>query len=322
MSPFLLKNEATLISNEDLEHQLIMVRATAPDPLVGLFGPNSLTWRVERESVLFLGAGRALLLQLAHPWVAAAIAAHSRSLLDPIRRFHRTFSIMFSIVFGTLDQALGAARRLHHRHSTIAGTLPCSTGPFPAGSPYCANELGAQRWVWATLTETALLTHDLVLPPLTDEELKRYYAESQLSAALFGIPRASLPTDWESFIAYNEAMWQAEMLEVTPAACAIANQILHKVGRWLRIPGWYQLVTARLLPERFREQFKICYRLAEQDAAERALLRVRRFYPRLPKRLRYVGPYQEARGRLTGRTRPDLITQTINQFWIGRRWLI
>src|SRR5262249_24200675 len=266
MSPFLLKNEATLISNEDLEHQLILVRATAPDPLVGLFGPNSLTWRVERESVLFLGAGRALLLQLAHPWIATAIAAHSRSLLDPIRRFHRTFSIMFSIVFGTLDQALGAARRLHQRHATIAGTLPCSAGPFPAGSAYCANELGALRWVWATLTETALLAHDLALPLLTDEERKRYYAESQMSAGLFGITSTSLPTDWASFIAYNEAMWQSEILEVTPTACAIADQMLHKVGRWLRIPGWYQLVTAQLLPGRLREQFKIRYRLAEQDA--------------------------------------------------------
>ena len=68
---------------------------------------------------MFLGAGRALLLQLAHPWVAAAIAEHSRTFDDPIGRFHRTFGVVFSMVFGSLDQAIAAARRLHRRHAAI-----------------------------------------------------------------------------------------------------------------------------------------------------------------------------------------------------------
>jgi len=317
-----MMSPSTLINNEDLERQLILIRATAPDPVVGLFGPSSLKWRVERESVLFLGAGRALLLQLAHPWVASAVAAHSSSLLDPVGRFHRTFGIMFSVVFGTLDQALDAARRLHQRHAAIVGTLPNSAGLFPAGSPYYANDLGALRWVWATLTETALLVHDLVLPPLTDDDRERYYAESRVMASLFGIPEAALPRNWASFIAYNDAMWQSETLDVMPTACAIADKMQHRVGRWLRVPVWYQALTARLLPGPLREQFKIRYERAEQEAAERALVRVRRFYPQLPKRLRYVGPYQEAQGRLKGRARPDLITQMVNRFWIGRRWLM
>ena len=58
---------------------------------------------------------RALLLQLAHPWVAAAIAQHSRALADPIGRFHRTFNITFTLVFGTLDEALRAARHLRRQ---------------------------------------------------------------------------------------------------------------------------------------------------------------------------------------------------------------
>jgi hypothetical protein len=117
-------------------------------------------------------------------------------------------------------------------------------------------------------------------------------------------------------------MWEAGTLEVTPAARETADRLLHKVGPWLRMPAWYQTLTARWLPRRLREEFKIRFQQAEEDAAERALTRVRRIYPKLPGRLRYVGPYQEAEGRLKGRTRPDLITQGINQFWIGRRWLI
>jgi len=161
-----------------------------------------------------------------------------------------------------------------------------------------------------------------VLPPLTDDDRERYYAESRVMASLFGIPTAALPRNWASFMAYNDAMWQSETLDVMPAARTIADKMLHRVGRWLRVPAWYQALTARLLPGRLRERYKICYQRAEQEAAERALVRVRRVYPQLPKRLRYVGPYQEAQGRLKGRARPDLITQMVNRFWIGRRWLI
>src|SRR5438067_3406095 len=112
-----------LISEVNLERQFEFIRTTVADPIAGVFGPHSLTWRVNREAILFLGAGRALLLQLAHPWIAAAIADHSRALAEPIGRFHRTFGIMFSIGFGSSDQAFDAARRLHRRHARISGTL-------------------------------------------------------------------------------------------------------------------------------------------------------------------------------------------------------
>jgi hypothetical protein len=74
------------VGREDLERQLEVVRALAPGEMEGVFGPDSLTWRIDREALTFLGAGRALLLQLAHPWVAAAIAEHSKTVDDPIGR--------------------------------------------------------------------------------------------------------------------------------------------------------------------------------------------------------------------------------------------
>lgn len=183
------------VEAEDFERALGLVRAAASGPEAGIFGPGSMLWRVDREAAVFLGAGRALLLQLAHPWVAAGVAGHSRTLADPVGRFHRTFDATFTLVFGTLDQALGAARALHRRHAAIRGVLPEGAGGFDAGSPYRANDVAALRWVWATLTETALWAHDLLLPPLTGAERERYYADSMLFAALFGIPRAALPPD-------------------------------------------------------------------------------------------------------------------------------
>jgi uncharacterized protein (DUF2236 family) len=86
-----------VVSPESLERELKAVRAAAAGAAQGVFGSRSLTWQIDRESAIFFGAGRALLLQLAHPWVAAAIEWHSSAFADPVGRFHRTFSTVFAM---------------------------------------------------------------------------------------------------------------------------------------------------------------------------------------------------------------------------------
>jgi len=307
-----------LVSGTDLESALDLVRAKAAGPVEGIFGPSSLTWRIDREAAIFLGAGRALLLQLAHPWVAAAVAEHSRTFADPIGRFHRTFDVVFTMVYGSRDKALAAARHLHQRHAGIVGHLPEAIGPFEAGSPYFANEVSALRWVHATLVESAVMVHDLILPPLSAEEREQYWAESRIYAALFGLMPPDLPADWGSFVAYNEAMASSETLTVGAAARDIAGQIFAGHRPWLRPPKWYQALTARMLPERLRTGFGLNFGEQENRAADRALACIRWAYPRLPARLRYVGPYQEAQSRLQGKPQPDWVTRSLNRAWIGR----
>ncbi len=158
--------DSDLVSAADLERLLDEVKRSAAGGAEGLFGPDSVSWKINRESALFLAAGRAALLQLAHPWVAAAIAEHSTTLHDPVGRFHRTFRVMFTMVFGSLEQALGAARHLHRRHVGIRGQMKETVGPFAEGSAYEANDVAALRWVFATLVDSALLAYELVLPPL------------------------------------------------------------------------------------------------------------------------------------------------------------
>lgn len=307
-----------LVSGNDLELSLEQVRAHAAGPVAGVFGPNSVTWRIDREAVIFLGAGRALLLQLAHPWVAAAIAEHSNTFADPIGRFHRTFNIVFAMVFGSLDRALLASRQLHRRHGMIVGEMPETVGPFAAGSRYCANDVPSLRWVHATLVETALMAHDLVLAPLSAEERERYWAESRMFGALFGLTGNDLPADWAGFAAYNAEMAQSETLTVSTAAREIATQIFTGARPWLRPPPWYRALTARMLPERLRAGFGFEPDAREIRSADNALRWIRRVYPKLPDRLRYVGPYQEAQARLRGETQPDWMTRCLNRAWIGR----
>jgi uncharacterized protein (DUF2236 family) len=307
-----------IVTEDDLERELVMVQSAAAGGPAGIFGPASVIWRIDRESAVFLGAGRALLLQLAHPWVAAAIAQHSRSLTDPIGRFHRTFSIVFTMVFGTTGQALAAARLLHRRHTSISGTLGENAGSFAAGSRYCANDIAALRWVHATLIDTALLAYQLLNPPLSACDRERYYADARLFAALFGVPQSALPQSWADFARYVDDMFSSDTLAVSSAARSVAAQLFSGAGTPWRTPFWYRALTASLLPPRLRDAFELPYGPSELRSVERVLTVFRHVHPWVPARLRYVAPYHEALARLAGRDRPAPLTRLLNRFWIGR----
>lgn len=293
------------------------LRRTTTHPVAGLFGPDSINWRINRESALFLGAGRASLLQLAHPWVCASLQQHSNLQNDPLERFHHTFRIVFAMVFGTLDQALAASRYLHRRHESIRGELPGTVAGWSQGAHYEANDLDALIWVFATLVDSAVIAHDAVLTPLTGAEREIYYNEAKRFAALFGIPAHALPADWSAFQTYLQFTLQSPQLGVDDSARELAHDLLHGRNTWVPVPRWYRALTAMWLPESLNDAFKLPYGPDEFAAADRALRRIRRIYPHLPAAVRFVGPYREALSRLAGR-RPGPLVLASNRFWTGR----
>jgi uncharacterized protein (DUF2236 family) len=310
-----------IVSTAELERLLGNLKNSGASASGALFGPDSVSWKVNREAGLFLAAGRATLLQLAHPWVAAAIAEHSRTLHDPIGRFHETCRVMFSVSFGTVGQAMAAARHLHLRHQRIHGRLPEAVGAFAKDSRYDANEVHAQQWVSATLIDSTVMVYELVLPAMTSAEREQYYAESRTSAAFFGLSPDVLPGNWQQFAEYMKSMYLSETLAVSDVARHLAQQVLSGAGSWLRIPSWYRALTAHLLPPRLREAFGLAYGEREKRSAERALSWVRRLYPRLPESVRFVGPYREALARLNGKSRPGLSVRLSNKLWVGESTL-
>lgn len=305
-----------LVTDEDSEALLDAVARRAAGMEAGVFGPESMTWRINRESALFLGAARAMLLQVAHPWVAAALADHSKVLDRPIKRFHNTFRVVFTLVFGGLDQALNAARHLHALHNRIRGRMREDVAGYRSGSRYEANEMAALRWVYATLIETAVLAYECVMPPLTAAERERYYGETKMLAALFGISPEALPEHWDGFLAYNRAMHASDALGVSGGARSMAQNLLNGAGSWIHLPYWYRSLTAAWTPARFREEFGLAFGPAEQRAANRALRLLPVVYRRMPSAIRFTGPWHEAQARLAGR-RVSVLAQWSNRFWIG-----
>jgi uncharacterized protein (DUF2236 family) len=305
-----------LVSIDWLERHWQAVAALNSNRRAGIFGPASISWKVNRESAVFLGAGRAALLQLAHPWVAAAIEHHSTLRSDPLARFHNTFRVVFTMIFGTVDQALAASRHLYRLHTGITGELPEAVARYPRGTRYMANEIHALCWVYATLVDSALLAYECALGPLTSNEREEYYVESKTMAALFGIPPEALPTDWKAFKAYLQEMFASDALGVNALSRDLAHRVLSGVGSWVPIPRWYRTITTTWLPERLRAEFGLSCAGSDQFAADRAIRRLSRIYPRLPATLRFVGPYQEAQARLRGQ-RAGPLTRASNRFWMG-----
>ena len=280
-------------------------------------------WRIGRcHLATGLGSGRALLLQIAHPWVTQGVEHHSRTRHDPIGRARRTFTNVLSMTLGSLDHALAAATRVHGVHAHIQGRLESSAGGFTQGMEYRANEAHALLWVHATLWDSAVRMYELVVEPLTAAEKERFYAETKLFAYLFGIPDRLLPQSWPAFIEYNEHMWQSDQLAVTPAALELASFLFKPLAPGLGpLMRSMKLVTAATLPPRLRDAFRLADDETTQAHFARVVRRMHRLHHALPDRFRYSPTYFEAMARIENR-RSDIFTRVLTRATLGRWRLV
>ena len=118
----------------------------------GLFGPDSATWIVHRDTAMLIGGVRSLLLQTLHPLAMAGVADHSDYRADPLGRLHRTASFLGRTVFGptaVAEQALAQVRAIHSRVEGLA----------PDGRAYRADDPHLLGWVHATEIESFLVAH-------------------------------------------------------------------------------------------------------------------------------------------------------------------
>lgn len=274
----------------------------------GLFGPSSTVWRVARERALLLGGQASLLLQLAHPLIAAAVAAQSGFRSDPLRRLRQTLDATLTITFGDSSQAHAAAGRVAAVHRRVHGVLSFECGGHPAGTGYDARDPGLGLWVHATLVVMALKVHTTFVGPLGPEDRARYYEESKRFAAMFGVTPDVMPATYADFGAYVGSMLQGPSLEVCREARTLGDEIL-RPGALARL-GWAfalgRAVTAGLLPERFRVSYDLPWGLRKRSAFEAMGATSRLSLLATPARLRYWPHYLEACERSSGPSRlPD-----------------
>ncbi len=248
-----------------------LVAALPPAPPLGvrhdpgLFGPTSTAWFIGRERVLLAGGAAALLLQVAHPLVAAGVVAHSDFAGDPLRRLHTTLDATLTITFGDTAQAGAAAAAIRARHRRVRGTLGVTTGAISRGTPYRADDPELALWVFATLVWSALTVYEQFVRRLPAATRDAYYDELKQFARLFGVPDPKLPRDYSHLVRYFHDTITLD-LAVGSDARSLAVQILTPdvdvVPRPLR---WLPVVLATgLLPAPVRAAYGLSWRLREK----------------------------------------------------------
>jgi uncharacterized protein (DUF2236 family) len=218
--------------------------AHSTEATLGLFGPRSVTWQVDREIAVLIGSGsRALLLQVAHPLVAAAVAAHSRYRSDPLGRLRDTLDAIYSFAFADTEQAMRVVQSVNGLHAHVAGHAP-------DGQVYSALDPRLLLWVYATLIDSSLVAYETLVAPLSESARETYYAEFRRAGGVWGIPP-------EQFLGSLRDLrgWMAELIasgevHVSEQGRAVGRFILEPPVWWLPGPLAVplRLLTTWLLP--------------------------------------------------------------------------
>jgi uncharacterized protein (DUF2236 family) len=255
-------------------------------------GADSITWKINREAIVVAGWGRAILLQLAHPAVAAGVHHHSAfrgSLLSSVRRLQSTVRAMLSLTFGDTEQMITAAAGINAIHDRVRGRVQTPLKLRPVSTEetdeaYCAHDPDLQRWVHATLLESIPLTYELLVGPLTAAERDRYCAEAAIMEPLLGMPAGWLPRHSAQLDAYMRGMLAGGSLVVTDTSRALARAVLYPPDWYVAWPAFrpMQLLTIGTLPPSIRLAYGFEWRARDVRAFARWTALLRTSVPLLP----------------------------------------
>jgi uncharacterized protein (DUF2236 family) len=274
-------------ASRQFHHDLNGLATRHSHPIRGFFGPESVTWKVNREAVLMLGGMRALLMQIAHPKVAQGVADHSRYREDPFGRAIGTFRAVHAMVFGTEDKAMQMARQIHGIHKRVRGEVK---DPVPGliDKTYNANDPELLRWVYATLMDSALVSYELFLGPLSCTEAEEFYQAGKIFAGLFGVCEADLPHNLVAFQHWMDSTVESDTLYVTPTAMEVAEALisgptLSTIARPLN-----RIIASGMLPPRLREAFRLPWDRRSRAVYRLGVRTVRTMAPHIPRRFRWI----------------------------------
>jgi uncharacterized protein (DUF2236 family) len=260
--------------------------------------------------MLLLGAGpRALLLQIAHPAVAAGVNDHSDFRADPWRRLAGTLRSYLTIVYGSTGAAKAEIRRLNTLHRGI-------TGPG-----YAARDPELSLWVHATLVDSTMAVADAWLEPLSQARRATYYEETRPIGRAFGVPDALLPADIDAFDRYVAEMLAADgPVRVSPIARELAAVVLRPplapLATLLPLPteavravlasvpaatyDWTLWPSVGLLPASVRDDYDLPWGVRERLVSAWLVTGFRAWRPLLPVSFRQMPKAIAADRRMAG----------------------
>jgi uncharacterized protein (DUF2236 family) len=264
-------------------------------------GPGSVVWRVGGDWTLLLGGGRALILQVAHPTVAAGVGQFSDYESAPWKRLVGTLDLYMRVIYGGRDETPAeAGERLRSMHKRLKGV-------HEDGSHWHALDPAAFHWVHATLVDGIAEMNARFGTPMNGLEIELFYEEMREVGRLYGLREQDMPADWAAFRTYFDATVEHELRDsetlqnvirsvfnpAKPPLAALPDAIWN-VAKW---PGGelVKLTTVGSLPPVLRKRVGLEWS-REREIVLRAQQRaIRGLFPRLPDRLRLMPPAYAAR---------------------------
>jgi uncharacterized protein (DUF2236 family) len=259
----------------------------------GLFGPDSLAWRINAESILLLGGGRALLMQVAHAMVAAGVADHSDFGTAPFERLWRTVDSALTVIFGDSQQWRSAIERVHRIHSGVVGVR--------GGRRYSALDPELLLWVHATLVDSSIEAYARLVRPIPLAVRERYYLEMQRMGTAFGVPQEMHPPTYADFRGYLDRTISS--LDIGDECRAVARQVLSPPAPFVLWPAGIAsgLLSVGLLPPPIRAGLGLRWNRGTERAFRAATAAVRSTLPLLPDRVRRWPHARDAERRMRSR---------------------
>jgi uncharacterized protein (DUF2236 family) len=227
-------------------------------PADGYFTDDSLLREVVGHRLTALSGPRALLLMAAHPVAFEGFFAHTGALADPYARLRRTATVLDAVAFGPRADADRLTRRVRAMHRRVRGELREAAGPFPAGTPYAADDPELLLWILAALADSAQRVYAKYVRPLSGEERESLWRDYRLVGRLFGLRVRDMPRDVAAFDAYVGEMLASPELHVTPRARELAVDIVLDPPVPLALRPLRELIkqtTVGLLPTPVRRQY-------------------------------------------------------------------
>jgi uncharacterized protein (DUF2236 family) len=240
----------------------------------------TISHRINAERIVLLGWARAILLQLAHPLVAAGVADHSSFRdggLAAARRLHLTVKAMLGLTFGDAPGRAAALDGILTIHRRVHGHIPAAAGRFAAGTPYSAEDPDLVLWVHATLLDSIPPIYDRVVQPVTVLERDAYCAEAAVVAIDLGAREREVPRTWNALRAYLDRMYASGSIAVSAQARALASAVLAPpFAPFVAPAAWInRLVTVGMLPERIRAEYGFRWTAADERACASATALIR-----------------------------------------------
>jgi uncharacterized protein (DUF2236 family) len=234
------------------------------------------------EGILLAGAGRAILLQLAHPAIGRGVAEHSTFTERPVNRLKGTLTYVYAVVYGNDAQVNEVRRRVNRAH------VPVQRPADKASAGYSAYDPELQLWVVATLYDTALTIIEKIYGPLDDAAADSMYRDYARIGTALQLPPGMWPKDRTEFGRY----WAEHISTLRAEYPGV------RVGRGLLFPKhtalWYRAIipparflTAGLLPEQLRKDFGLAWSDRHERRFNRAFGILAVAYPKLPQGIRY-----------------------------------